>query len=964
MAIRFGLRSKLLLALIGGTVLALLLGGLAGQQVLVSLRAGLGADFLRATAQLNAQLAENILENELRSAREMAQSKPIAAWLANENDHALRESALARAEEFRAVFRDRSWFMVPASSGNFYFNDDRRLFSAEPRYRMPMDSEEGQWFVRTLGKRSGYSINIQANAHLEVTKVWFNVVVKKADGTPLGIVGTGVELNHFLDAFAFRHEDGLTPIVVDSGGFIRMHMNRARIAFDPVGSADQSEGKPNLLDLIDNERDIARVRASLMQAQAKPGEVELLSTRLEGRPQQVALVWLPELQWYVLTAIDLDATNILNRQDVVRLALPALGMILLSALLFLFALRQLVTRRLEMLDRTVGESLKGGRVEADGLAQVSRFAHDHAGDEIGQLGETLRHLLSEISSYQHASDIAGLVIEHSSNAIIVADSQECILQVNPAAARIYGYAAADLIGENLAIFRHPHRAADFYTRAWDQLKLTGQWQGETLDQRQNKDPIAMWHQISALRDGNGQITHFIFIATDLSERKEAESRLHDLIYFDVLTGLPNRRMLLEQLERILDEARRDNAEVSLVVLNVDYFREINETIGTDRSDELLQAIAKRLNGEKHEEEIVAHLSVDEFAMLLPHCGVDQAARRTRQLLQRLGGAYSLKMRSAAVNISLTAGVSVFPYDTDAGDTLLSQAATASRSAKYSDERGEFRFFTREMNARAHQRFLLDAELRKALADGNQLYLAYQPQIDLTEQRVVGVEALLRWHHPERGMIPPGQFIPVAEESGLILEIGHWVLHEAVRQGAQWQRMGLNLRVAVNLSARQFKQSDLPLQIKAALDEAQLSPHLLELEITESLLMDNVERATTHLETLSKLGVQIALDDFGTGYSSLSYVQRFVLNRLKIDQSFVRDLAIEGKIAIVTTIIDLARNLGLKAIAEGVETQDQLASLIAMKCHEYQGYYFSRPVPASEIPGIVAGWPGAGEGAAS
>jgi EAL domain-containing protein (putative c-di-GMP-specific phosphodiesterase class I) len=258
-----------------------------------------------------------------------------------------------------------------------------------------------------------------------------------------------------------------------------------------------------------------------------------------------------------------------------------------------------------------------------------------------------------------------------------------------------------------------------------------------------------------------------------------------------------------------------------------------------------------------------------------------------------------------------------------------------------------------MNARAHEHFLLNAALRRALAEGDQLFLLYQPQVDLDNHQIVGVEALIRWKHPELGIVSPAQFIPIAEESGLIVEVGDWVLREAVRQGAQWQRMGLNLRVAVNLSARQFRQTDLPAQVKAVLDATQLSPHLLELEITETSLMDDVDQATAHLEALSELGVQIALDDFGTGYSSLSYVQRFVLHRLKIDQSFVRDLGVSGAIAIVNTIIDLARNLGLKVIAEGVETPEQLECLISMKCHEYQGYHCSRPVPATEILGIIA-----------
>jgi diguanylate cyclase (GGDEF)-like protein/PAS domain S-box-containing protein len=969
MAFRFGLRCKLMLALIGTSLLIVPLAGLIDWQTLNGLRARLGDEHLWTAGHLHAQLARAVVERELALAKQMAQSKAVTAWFANEDDSKLRMEALARAGEYRQDFRDHLLFLVPARSGNFYFEDEQQPFSQTPRHRLDPGAKEDRWFYELLRKPEGYTINVQHDPHSGLTKVWLNVAVRQPDGKPLGIVGTGIEANQLLDGtplgivgtgvaldelldrFAVHHEQGLMPMIVDSQGLIQVRMDPTASVADAAYNLG-SEAKANLFNLLGSEQDTALVRDAMAEARARPGEVELFTTRLEGRPQRIAIVWLAELQWYTLTAIDLGASRILDNNDVLRLALPTLGIFFLATLLFMLAIGKLVTRRLEALDNAAAESLKDGQVDLAGLARVERFATDNAGDQIGQLGITLSNVLNEIGRHQESLRVIGLVIEQSQDSIIILDRDKRILQVNPATSRFYGYSTAELLGENLRILRHPIQSADFYERVWDQVRTTGAWQGEAVAPRKDKGPFAVWHKITALKDGDGSISHFVFISIDLSERKAAESRVHDLTYFDPLTRLPNRMMFLEQLAGVMD-TRDDSQALSVVVLDIDRFRVINDAVGARRGDELLQAFAKRLGAAKAEVEIVARLSSDQFAVLLPHAGADQAAWRTRQLLETLCGTYSLERQAVATAISLTAGISVFPDDAEAADALLDRAITAARFAKDAGEGGGLRFFTREMNAHVHERLTVEAELRKALADGDQLFLVYQPQVELDDRCIIGVEALIRWQHPELGIISPALFIPIAEESGLILKIGDWVLKKAVCQGAEWQQMGLNLRVAVNLSARQFKQANLPAQVKAILDAALLPPHLLELEITETSLMDNVDQATAQLKALSQLGVQIALDDFGTGYSSLSYVQRFTLHRLKIDQSFVRDLGTPGATAIINTIIGLARNLGLRAIAEGVETPEQLEYLIGMKCDEYQGYHCSRPVPASEIPGIIA-----------
>jgi diguanylate cyclase (GGDEF)-like protein/PAS domain S-box-containing protein len=969
MAFRFGLRSKLLLALIGTTLLIVPLAGLIDWQILDGLRSRMSDEHLWKAGHLNAMYAEAVVERDLTLARQMAQSTTVAAWLASENDGKLRAAALARADEFRQDFRGHLLFMTPAQSGNYYFEDDQQSFSQAQRHHLDPDAAADRWFYQLLRQADGYTIGVRHDPHSGMTKMWLNVVVRQADGRPLGVVGTGIDPHELVDqmplsvveagaddtvdespdGLVVHHEPGLTPIMVDSEGRIQIQDERTQAAPSLGGKA-----KANLFDLLGGSEDVARIRAAMARARANPGEVELFPAWLAGRAQRVALVWLPSLHWYALTAMDIGSSRILDNNAVLRLALPTLGVFFLAALLFLIAVGMLVTRRLEALGKAAAASFKEGEIDAAGLARVKRFAVDYPGDQIGQLGATLGNVLDEIGRHQKSLRVTGLVIEHSQSAVIILDNDRHIIQVNPAAVGLYGYAAAELLGDNLGKLRHPLQSADFYERAWNQVASTGSWQGEAMALRKDKGPFAVWHQITALKDGDGRISHFVFISTDLSERKAIESRLHDLTYFDSLTKLPNRMMFLEHLAGVM-ETREDRQALSVIVLDIDRFRVINDAVGARRGDGLLQAFAKRLSAAKAEVEVVARLSIDQFAVLLPRSGADQAAWRTRQLLETLCGIYSLERGDVSTTLAATAGVSVFPDDAEAADALLDQATTAARFAKDAGERGGLRFFTREMNAHIHERLALEAELRKALADGDQLFLVYQPQVDLDNHRIVGAEALIRWKHPQRGIIPPVLFIPIAEESGLILEVGAWVVREAVRQGACWQQAGLDLRVAVNLSARQFSQSSLPGQIRAILDETRLAPHLLELEITETSLMNDVDQATAHLENLSRLGVQIALDDFGTGYSSLSYVQRFVLHRLKIDQSFVRDLGISSATAIVNTIIDLARNLGLKVIAEGVETPEQLNHLVAMKCDEYQGYHCSHPVLASEIPDIIADW---------
>lgn len=669
---------------------------------------------------------------------------------------------------------------------------------------------------------------------------------------------------------------------------------------------------------------------------------------------------------YLYLEYDLGVAKDLARWEAGRRFLVIGAGIALLCLLLWAVLDRLVARRLQALS-DAARAFDGGRAKAEALAQLPKPGRDEIGrlsaalagmmDEIGRHQETLAAsnaaLSREIDERRQAEAslrLAAQVIASSNDAIMITDAEHRIIRVNPAFTRINGYEADEVVGKPPAMLRSSRHEGAFYERMWQEAEIRGMWQGEVWHTRKGGEQIALWHSVTTLRDSAGRLTHYVIVSSDLSRYKEAEERIRFLANFDLLTGLPNRVMLQERLHRSIEEAAFDREELALILLNVDRFQAVNDSLGPGAGDELLQAIAARLSAAIQEGEMAARMGADEFAVLLPRCGVDRAAWRAQQLLGDLCRRYDLSTQP--VEVTVTAGISLFPHDTRDGAGLLRDADAAARHAKEA-ERGGFRFFAPEMNAQALDRFALENDLRHALAAG-QLFLAYQPQVEVAGGRVVGVEALVRWQHPEKGLISPARFIPVAEESGLILSLGDWVLKEATRQTARWQEQGLDLRVAVNLSALQFRQSQLPTQVKAALEEAGLAAHRLELEITESTLMDNTEQAISHLWELSDMGVQLAIDDFGTGYSSLAYLKRFPLQRLKIDQAFVRDLSTDANdAAIVTAIVGLARSLGMQVTAEGVETAEQLAYLADLSCDEYQGYYCSRPIPAGDIPEVVA-----------
>jgi diguanylate cyclase (GGDEF)-like protein/PAS domain S-box-containing protein len=464
-----------------------------------------------------------------------------------------------------------------------------------------------------------------------------------------------------------------------------------------------------------------------------------------------------------------------------------------------------------------------------------------------------------------------------------------------------------------------------------------------------RDGARKWVLVNlrAARDADGQIILHEGTIEDISDRKIAEQRVEFLAYYDALTGLPNRTLLKDRLAKALAGARRRKEKVALLFLDLDHFKIINDSLGHSVGDLLLQAVAERLRNWVREQDTVARVGGDEFLIVLSGVkDVADAAVAAERIVSEIAAEFVVQDRLLKTSCSL--GISVFPEHGTDGEALTKNADAAMYSAK-ENGRNNFRFFTEDMNAEVVERLTLESSLRPAL-DKKEFFLLYQPQMDIRSGRTTGIEALLRWRHPELGLVPPDKFIRVAENSGLILPIGEWVLWTACSQARKWQDEGLPpLIMAVNVSAIQFRQRGFCELIRGVLRDTDLAPRYLELELTESLLLSNADVTLSVLQELKEMGLKLAIDDFGTGYSSLSYLRQFPVSKLKIDHSFVRDVAIDSDAAAITTaIISMAKNLKLKVVAEGVENEAQMSFLRVNQCDEIQGYYLSKPLAAEEI----------------
>lgn len=543
--------------------------------------------------------------------------------------------------------------------------------------------------------------------------------------------------------------------------------------------------------------------------------------------------------------------------------------------------------------------------------------------------------------------IAAIAFE-SQAAIMVTDASQCILQVNQAFSRLTGYTAEEAIGQRPSLLKSGWQDAAFYVDMWRELSETGHWQGEIWNRRKNGEIFPEWLTISGVRDSWGKLTHFVSTFSDISNLKVAESEIHHLAFYDPLTSMPNRRLLLNRLEKSCSTSRRSGQHGALLMIDLDHFKTLNDTLGHDVGDRLLVEVAKRLADCIREGDTAARLGGDEFIVMLDNLGRDaesagvQAEIVAEKIRLELARPYLLQadteyFRSASVGISLFYG-----HDKSV-DVLLKQADIALYKAKDAG-RNTIRFFDCAMQTALDERAALEAGLRRALSR-DELILHVQPQVN-AERQLIGAEVLLRWHPPNQPMVLPGDFIPLAEDTGLIVPIGLWVLDQACAELRRWaDEPGMaELYMAVNVSARQFRQPDFVTQVADALSRHAVNPQRLKLELTESLLLDNVEDVVEKMQALRRLGVRFSLDDFGTGYASLSYLKRFPFEQLKVDRSFIRDIMTNSDDAgIVRAIIAMGNTLRLSVVAEGVEDSEQHAYLVRHGCSLFQGYLFGKPM---------------------
>lgn len=531
-------------------------------------------------------------------------------------------------------------------------------------------------------------------------------------------------------------------------------------------------------------------------------------------------------------------------------------------------------------------------------------------------------------------------VEQSPSAIVITDLDGNIEYVNAAFTQATGYTSAEAVGKNPRMLHSGKTLSSTYRNMWSSLSRGENWKGELINRHKDGTEYVQAIHVSPIRQADGSITHYMAIEEDITDRKRAEKRIHYLANFDPLTGLPNRMQLEQKAKFALSLVKRNQGNLAVMFIDIDHFKDINDTLGHSFGDLLLIELSKRLHRILREEDIIARLGGDEFIVLLPGTDASGAEQVSQKLLESVTQPFMIEQHELTVTASI--GISLYPEDGDTLEVLSKNADIAMYRAK-EDGRDNYRFFIEEMQNRSKRNLQLGNALHHAL-ERNEFEVFYQPQVSLHDGRIIGVEALLRWKNPEFGNVSPAEFIPIAENSGLILPIGEWVLRTAVQQAKDWIDSGLSpIVMAVNLSAVQFRHPALPKLVTDILNEVGLSSEYLELELTEGVAMHDPQAVIAVMKNLYDRGVRMSIDDFGTGYSSLSYLKKFKVYKLKIDQSFVRDISTDSEDkAIVGAIIHMARSLGLKTIAEGVETRDQLEYLRNEGCDEVQGYYFSPP----------------------
>ena len=565
------------------------------------------------------------------------------------------------------------------------------------------------------------------------------------------------------------------------------------------------------------------------------------------------------------------------------------------------------------------------------------------------------HYAIERKRVEEKLRLAATVFESTLEGILITDAKTNIISVNQALCSITGYSAEEIIGSTPDILKSERHSHAFFRQLWDILNKTGQWRGEIWNRRKNGEVFPTWVNISAVPSSTTNNTsHYVAVFTEITELKLSEERLNYLAHHDPLTGLPNRLLFHDRLEQAVLQAQRNKHMIAVMFLDLDRFKAINDTLGHRIGDELLVAVAERLKHCARETDTIARLGGDEFAVIVTQIAQEEDVGLVAQkIIQTLSAVYSVAGYEVFITASI--GINLYPgVDNDRGKILENADVAMYHAKQYG--RNNYQFYSTDMNAVAFERLMLETNLRRAL-EREEFTLYYQPQIDMQSGSVNGVEALIRWQHPDLGLVSPVEFIPLLEETGLIVPVGEWVIRTACQQTRDWLDAGFPpLTMAVNLSARQFRQANLVEMIEQSLHEFNIPPELLELELTESIMMDNIEETVETLKKLKLLGLKIAIDDFGTGVSSLGYLKHFPVDTLKLSYDFVLNLPMDSADAsIASAVINLARNMQLSSVAEGVENQGQMDFLRSQDCERIQGFLFSRPIPPDQMTALLMNW---------
>ncbi|RKZ95666.1 MAG: signal transduction protein [Gammaproteobacteria bacterium] len=565
----------------------------------------------------------------------------------------------------------------------------------------------------------------------------------------------------------------------------------------------------------------------------------------------------------------------------------------------------------------------------------------------------LRHEIDKRNEAEQQLRLTSSVFEYTSEAIIITDSNSLIIDCNPAFSEITGYSLNEIRGGNPSFAGSGRHDKAFFKKMWHSIRQSGCWSGEVWDKRKNGEVYPNWLSINEVLNAEGKVSHYIGVFNDISELKKTEQKLEQLAFKDTLTNLPNRQLFYDRLESELKRARRKkNTKLALLFVDLDHFKKINDTLGHYVGDELLKIVAQRLLNCVREKDTIARLGGDEFTLILSDIPSSKVASDlAEKIIKEIS--VPIKLQEHEHFLGASVGISLYPEDSVDKEILIRNADAAMYHAK-ENGRGHYQFFSEAINLRNQKRLELEEDLRKAIRD-EEFELYYQPQMETVAETIIGAEVLIRWNHPQKGLISPMDFIPVAEENGMILEIGEWVFKQACRHLHKCISLGKKaLPIAINLSAVQFSDEGLIDMIKSSLKQEKLPAQLIELEITESAIMENADRAIEIIDDLTRLGIRISIDDFGTGYSSLAYLKKFTVDKLKIDREFIKDLPHDKEDAVLTsTMIMLANNLELDVLAEGVETKEQIDFLLQKGCTIVQGYYYSKPLPQDEFISYVA-----------